>query len=712
MSDLNNLMSHDSLRTLVAFSAACSFSVNTNNPLEVVLPLFQPIASALHGKLYDPDVLTDELAGRYDLFVSKELCDHWSKNLIRAKILIPALGNSSSGVYVWSQKNLTNQPPGEFAGDLKNIVLEMRKFINSTNDLLIEVYSDEQLISILRQGVIGSLFPKLHEENRNLGNENQYIFSRFVQYCASQNNKIADSLSKLRRAAIYCDLILHLRTPKKPPKNSQIIFAYLDSPVVMDIIGLGGRKRKLFAERLLRSFNKMLLSPLINRDMIFEIQNNLRALIAKPVAERHGPTADALRAGELRIETITGILDRIETVIENHGIKIDRNFDVALNLPYMDDDAERKLFSNLQSHYSFIEAASRDVRTIRGVFSKRGNLKPDNLFSSKAIFITGNTKLAYISNKFFRDELGYSYSNFPVVITRSVAAALGDAIIGVETSGSMSMADMLIAAADATQYNVEVFEKIERQLRSLRPDDADDLLTILSDIDYSQLAMDAVHGNPKNVTPTTVREITSNIESNLEKKAEDRVKKKLENISREIHALAQEKLKSDAANRSKIDFMKQELSKIHNNSVKIIISDLDKSNRSILHIQKAIRYINYLLALIVIIMVYTSVYYVEYLEKHELIRIAVAFIVGLAAGVPLAIPSVKDRIINKLKDIRNSTAEAGIRTLGYDVIGPLFKDANEIKQELQSQFDLRLDGVSLTSSEETRIKSLLFGEAD
>jgi hypothetical protein len=142
MSIPSSPISNDSLRTLVAFSAACSFSIDTNNPLEVVLPLFQPIATTFHGRIFDAKVLAEELSSRYDLLVSEELCEYWSRNLIQHKLIVPATDRTESGVYVWCQNNFITTPPGEFSDDLNRIVLAMRDFIGRTNDLLIQSYTD------------------------------------------------------------------------------------------------------------------------------------------------------------------------------------------------------------------------------------------------------------------------------------------------------------------------------------------------------------------------------------------------------------------------------------------------------------------------------------------------------------------------------------------------------------------------------------------
>jgi hypothetical protein len=476
----------------------------------------------------------------------------------------------------------------------------------------------------------------------------------------------------------------------------------------MDIIGLGGRRRKIFAERLLKSFNKMLFSAHINKDMIFEIQNNIRSLLAKTPRERYGPTADALRSGELKIDTVKAILDRIERVVEDHGIKIDRNFDVNLSNCAMDEEQENSLLSNLQSNYSFIEAAERDVRTIRGVFSKRGDLAPSDLFSSKSIFITGNNMLANLSNKFFRDKMGYKYSNFPVVVTRSVVAALSDAIIGVETTGSMSVADMLIAAADATQYNVEVFERIEKQLREIRPDDADEVLSILSGVDNSRFVMDAVQGNPRNVTTATIQEITVKIESNFEKAANDKVKWRLDRINQRQKVIEQENFRRSNEQSFKIKLAIKELEAAHRNSSLVISELCSKDALHLKYFQKIVNALGYVVAVIAFAIVFAATFENDYLEKRTAMRFAVSVGVAVIAGFPLfGFPSIREKFFEKIKSKMDIQAKSRISNLGYSVENPLYKTMSDIKSELDLQFEMRLNAIRPERQEEDKKRALL-----
>lgn len=164
----------DTLVSLVAFSAAQAYSVNTNNPFDVVLPLFQPIAAALHGKQYFADDLAKELLARYDLKVSEELCQYWATRLLGRRLLVPLTTANEVGAYSWNQGSPV-VPDHSFATELTELITRFRKFLGERNDLISANYSDHDIATLLRRGAIGTLF--LSYTKRPISSERRSILS-------------------------------------------------------------------------------------------------------------------------------------------------------------------------------------------------------------------------------------------------------------------------------------------------------------------------------------------------------------------------------------------------------------------------------------------------------------------------------------------------------------------------------------------------------
>jgi len=683
------------LRMLVAFSAAQSYSVSSSNPVDFVLPLFQPIAADRNGRQFVAAELAQDVAQRYDLLVSEDLCNYWTRHLIKAGLLIPADPSMSEGAFVWRQDTLPNAPPGNFAPELTNILVAFRSFLDRRSDLFNQVYSEDELALILRRGAVGSLFPKLYEVDGYRSDE-QYIFSRFVTDLVSERPNLADAIVRLRRAAIFCDLIFHLREPKVPPKNAQPITAYFDSPLVMDLIGLSGPARQSFAKQLVRGFAALKLSPMINPDMIFEIRNNLRGLINKEPSRRFGPTADALRRGELKMTIVEASLERIEPLIQEAGIVIDRSFPSHASKSMLSDELETALLSKLQSHYTFFEAASRDAKTVRGVLGRRGGNRPTDLYSAKAIFVTGNDMLAAISNRFFRENIGYSDTNFPVVVSRATAAALTDAVVGVQTTGTMTTADLLISAADITQYDPDVVDRIEARLREIAPDEADDLSQLLSQSDYSQFAMDAMRGNPRNVTLQSVTDLVSEIHQRLDQQANQRVAAERRKERTAAASRSDELAKRIAGGEAALDVALSQLREQHNRVLELARTWMAGSSRQDSVLQRALRCLAAIVGLVVAGATYLSIYSAEWLSGKTALLVIVSVIVGTAAGFPIVgLPSIRDYLLGWFRRRTLANLLGRVATMGYDLPPHSVTGPGDLIPALDQIYDARVTEIEV-----------------
>jgi hypothetical protein len=685
-------LSNDALRSLIAFAAARSYSANTNNPLNAILPLFEPIAAALHGRLFTAADLSRELRDRYDLIVSDELCTHWSNQLIQQKLLVPVSTTTGSGGYEWSQERVANAQDGAFAEEMNELLSELRTFATDSGDLITGSYTDDQLVRLLRRGAIASMFPRLHENNNpHHGSEDEYVFSRFVSSLSVGNARILDNISRLRRAAIYSDLILHLREPKKPGGNSQYVHAYLDSPLVMDLLGLGGKLRKQFATRLFESLKAQKVIFLVSPVMIDEVKGNIRALISRDPRDRFGPTADALRRGEFKIDYVEACHDRIEALVEASGLQIDHNFNTYL-IDKLDDagkSLESELLSRLQSHYRMFGAAERDAKSLIGCLGRRGGSKPRDMYSSRSFFVTSNDMLAAVGNKFFRENCAYKDSTFPVVVTRSTIAAMADAIAGISSNNSMTEMEMIVSAADATSYNPAVFEQIERILKELTPSDAKDLSEILQRTDVSELAMDLVRGNPNNVTIQRVSEIADIVQNRLEIEAHNRVAAGIEK-ERTAAKIQMERLAAAIAEKEqKIAALSERRIARHESST----GSLARYNKLLRKISSKSKSINVVLAIAVAATVGIATYmlslYADSISQN--VKIILSIITATAGGIPLIgfgpiKTAINQTIERRLSDLLNKKASE----LGYELNYECLPSNTELKATLSHQLSAEI----------------------
>lgn len=562
-----------------------------------------------------------------------------------------------------------------------------------SGDLITGSYDDQQLVSLLRRGAISSMFPRLHENNSpQFDNEDEYIFSKFVSHLNDNNAQVLDYISNLRRAAIYSDLILHLREPRKPSSNSQYVYAYLDSPLIMDVLGLGGKLRQAFAERLVASLGDMMVIPLASPVMVEEIRGNIKALMSRDPRDRFGPTADALRRGEFRIDYVEACLDRIESLIDGAKIKIDKQFHTYLT-PKLDTagkDLEGELLSKLQSHYRIFGAAERDAESLIVCLGRRGDFRPRDMYTAKCFFVTSNDMLAAIGNRFFRTNFNYRDSTFPIIVTRSTIAAMTDAISGIASRDSMSEREMIISAADATSYNPRVFDNIEAILKELNPQHAKDLANILQRTDISELAMDLVRGNPGNVTRQRVSEITDSVKNRLEVEAENKIAERVDREREEAGRKMEELSSEISRHQEDVLHLKNIAQNFHNSALQSIV----ERNRISRALVRKSNLIGYIIACVVGLFVGGATYLLTINAEgmNVVLKNLLAIATALASGLPLAgLPSVKRYIAATVENFEANRLHDHAKGLGYKTPKSSLLNKESLESLLDKQFSERIE---------------------
>lgn len=283
-------------------------------------------------------------------------------------------------------------------------------------------------------------------------------------------------------------------------------------------------------------------------------------------------------------------------------------------------------------------------------------------------------------------------------MTRSIAAALADSILGIASTGNMSLTDMLISAADATQYNVEVFNRIESHLNNIAPSEAEELLEVLDRPDISQLAMDLVRGNPKNVTVESVTQLTKVIKSRLESEARSKVAAEHEEENKRAALIAEDHQQFIAAQQSQLNAVVESLKSRHALDCAEISDCHSRGLRATSSAQLITTILAAIVAVLVGLAVYIGTYYTDYLASKAGYRLFIAVVCSIAAGFPLlGLPAVGrwvDGVVSRIHDNRISSLAF---KCGYEVSEPTSLTADELKILLDQQFGKKLSEMTAPS---------------
>lgn len=137
------------------------------------------------------------------------------------------------------------------------------------------------------------------------------------------------------------------------------------------------------------------------------------------------------------------------------------NGDVDVN--YVIDENGLRDFLKRCIKWRSEDALNADLESVVSIHKLRGNIKSAEIERCKAVFVTTNTKLAYIVNQYYRENV--NGQTFPLIITDSDLAALTWIKCG--SVGDLPEKQLLLNAYMATQPAPELLEKFGQVLEKM-----------------------------------------------------------------------------------------------------------------------------------------------------------------------------------------------------------------------------------------------------
>lgn len=313
--------------------------------------------------------------------------------------------------------------------------------------------------------------------------------------------------------------------------------------------------------------------------------------------------------------------------------------------------------------------------------------------------MTGNDMVVAVANRFFKEAVGYTDRTFPVVVGRATIAALVDAVAGVQSGGSLTMAEMLISAADATEYNVEVFDRLEGSLKRVLPEDAERLLAILSTSDFSGMAMDVVRGNPRNVSDQSVEKIVDNVRQHFADEAERKVARTVGKLRREAASDRAEYEASIARRDRAIDDAIVAMATQHSFAKSRLLELLATGQRVTARMRSGLNVASVVIGLVVGCAAFIGTGYLDALAGQTPVRAFISLIIGLAAGLPLmGLPSLRQYTLQRTYDQRTGELRAAAEGFGYQASGiDVRMTSATLEQMLDVQFGAKVGKIRESS---------------
>lgn len=479
--------------------------------------LFEPDLAKFNGQLFDAALLANEINKQYHLGITADVVEGFAE-IFHEKKWIEKKLDGNTVAYIVTCTPYTDVPKdiNKFSAETSELARVFREFIVEISPLNPINKSDSELIDDLVEWLL--LLDRANEDeiraastSYRVGNkivldvgspgeggahsETTFLSARFVQYLFKIKSPFIPLLVELAEVGLVTEVVRDFQRPTGPVKKSDLN-VYLDAPLALDYIGLSGAAPEASVDAVLGSVRKLGGNIRIFRQSVEEMQSNLHAMLNRPVTERTGPTADALRRREVLEAFVRQVAAKPDRFLAAKGVAIlEQNLDMYPN--------EHKFFpkgayEELYSQIGWVRedaAKHHDAALATFVMRKRSGARSGDVFDVKHVVLTRNPQFAKLSRRIARDNsfIGPNHVG-PVIHQRQLATALW-LRIGAGRDSEIPRSYVLAACRRVLTLRKNIVDKVHQFKASLSEAQAEQIEILLAEDRSAQILMDKTLGS-------------------------------------------------------------------------------------------------------------------------------------------------------------------------------------------------------------------------
>jgi hypothetical protein len=304
---------------------------------------------------------------------------------------------------------------------------------------------------------------------------------------------------------LLTEVVRDFRKPVTSVAKSDLVLI-LDSSVALELLGVSGRQALENAKAVVVGAQAIGCQIRVFERSITEMSRALDAVLRRPVSNRIGPTADALRRNETTEAFVREVARDPQPFLKALGVGV--MLRTLSQFPnehrHFDESLYEKLKSQIHWH---LEPAPKehDAFATASVMRMRAGAVSKDIFGAKFVFVTRNGMLAQLTRRFCLEE-GISGQNAlpPIVHQRQVAAALW-LRTGSGVASDVIPRHLLLAACEKVlSLNRSVVERAQQFAKNLTPETAAQLDLLLSQDRSVQMLQDKTLNTSRVITQDNI----------------------------------------------------------------------------------------------------------------------------------------------------------------------------------------------------------------
>ena len=333
----------------------------------------------------------------------------------------------ANGVFFIDREQLPSEPlakrESELRRDCEALVAKLQTFASDRFGISWSgMESEEALLSIVDSFAAPLLSAARSGERPSppSGEEgsSRYVAAAFIEDAFERDSDACRYLETVAVGAVLASAVYY-EDANAVAERVRDLTAYLDTPLVLDALGVNGEHFRTPVVEALDLMRDQGVGVRMLRRTYEETIGVLDAHARRTGVQRHdlgrGPIRGAVSPSDARL-----LAERLEDRLgELHVHVVERPaYEAQWGI------SEGALEDRLQDAVNYVnpEARSHDVLALATVYALRKGARPTRLERAGAVFVTTNSKLAWVSGEFFRGEHRRETSRAPVCVTADALA--------------------------------------------------------------------------------------------------------------------------------------------------------------------------------------------------------------------------------------------------------------------------------------------------
>ncbi|MDD4929805.1 MAG: hypothetical protein PHP85_11055 [Gallionella sp.] len=522
-----------------AILAYCALAQRLNIPgmsgLQALTPFLAEACQNFAGELFDAQKFSTAVAQRYGFHLPRLAALGLAEQLHNDGLLTIVSGHNSGTVYKYSNEIRLSVLPVEDSiteDDIEKVLASFSDYCSFDDQLktlgrstldgafldrLLNIDSmrilsrREASITLKKSVNTLTLGTPVHaaDSHNNHDLHLDFMTSQFLLDLKDNDSDAFELVSDVAFANMAAEAIASFREPPEGQNSLNGLTVYLDSPILLDMLGVNSEYAE-YGKELLQAIKTSGAHAAVLDHCVAEAEG---AIAAQLVSLRSGVNSNSTRYGtSAKPDLLNALADNVgDRAFNRLGIHVERDPEVNLHRRSQATvgNIEAAMNERMQN-WKNVDAKEHDRKSVWSMLAIRDSAAPcPRICDSKWVFLTRNTPLVTIANNAWASWLKGTTKHSKSLIEKWAPVSMSDkqfaGYVWFRTGGGPSTIPrtrLLASCSSAVRPRADIKAKAYNlALELYGKESADDIVVLFEDREGVRALMRATHGDPEDLTP-------------------------------------------------------------------------------------------------------------------------------------------------------------------------------------------------------------------